>query len=372
MRILVLSPVFPPYKGGMGAAAAQQVQLLRNAGHEVRVMTPHYAYHGIEDAPGITWVKPWFSLGNGAILPFGVLWRAIRASDAVYLHYPFFGTAGVAAFFARCAKKRLVVFLHMRAQAKKGAMVHRVLFALHRFFEEPLVKHLAQALCVSSLGYGARFHIPKEKMHIVPFGVDTERFFSGKNTELRTQYGADDTSCIFLFVGGMDRAHAFKGIPVLIHAFAHINAPDAWLWLVGEGNMRAAYEALAKNAGIVSRVLFLGSVPFAQLPEVYRAADAHVLPSVNDAEAYGLVTAEAGASGIPSIVSDLPGARSLVEHEHTGLHVAPGKSTVLTEALNTLATNHEQRLRWGVNAREKMLRDASMRAEQEALAKAFV
>lgn len=372
MRVLVISPVYPPYKGGMGAAAAQEVRLIREAGHAVRVITPFYSDKSQETEEGAELIYPWFSWGNAAVLPWGELKKEIAEVDVVHLHYPFFGTAFIAAIVARRAKKRLVVTWHMRARAERSAVVRRALFFVHRVCEEPLIKRLADVICVSSQEYGDVQRIPQEKTMVTPFGVDDRRFTPGKNMAFREEHGITQEACTFLFVGGMDRAHAFKGISVLLHAFAKVpRAVSARLMLVGDGDLRETYQELAKNMHIEDRVHFLGSVPFADLPSVYKAADVHVLPSVSGAEAYGLVTCEAGASGIPSIVSDLPGVRSLVEHEKTGLLVPPGNISRLTEALLRLAKNTEERVQWGDAAYKKITAYATLKEEQAALLRAY-
>lgn len=372
MHILVLSPVYPPYKGGMGAVAAQEVRLMQEAGHTVRVITPGYSDKALPTEEHVTCIDPLYAWGNGAILPWRKIWREIKTHDVVHLHYPFFGTALPVACMARLAKKRLVVSWHMRAQAERRAVVRGALFFLHRLFEEPIMKRFADAICVSSGDYATLLKLPTKKVILVPFGVDDRRFTQKRNTALRTEKNLSEGTCVFLFVGGMDRAHAFKGVSLLLHAFAKVpQTTNARLWLVGDGDLRPVYEALAQELGITSRIAFLGSVPFQDLPGMYQAADVHVLPSVSGAEAYGLVTCEAGASGIPSIVSALPGVRSLVVDGETGLHVKPGDIMSLSEALLRLAANKEEREQFGGAAYKKITKDFTLQTEQAALLRAY-
>ncbi len=372
MHILVLSPVYPPYKGGMGAVAAQEVRLMQEAGHTVRVLTPGYSDKALPTEEHVICIDPLYAWGNGAMLPWGKIWREIQTHDVVHLHYPFFGTALPVAIMARLAKKRLVVSWHMRAQAERRAIVRGTLFFLHRIFEEPIIKRLADAICVSSNDYAKLLKLPEKKIITVPFGVDDRRFVQKRNSALRTEKNISDSTCVFLFVGGMDRAHAFKGVSLLLHAFAKLpQTTDAKLWLVGDGDLRKVYEALVQELGMTNRVAFWGSVPFQDLPSMYQAADVHVLPSVSGAEAYGLVTCEAGASGIPSIVSALPGVRSLVADGETGLHVKPGDIMSIYEALLRLVVNKEEREQFGGAAYKKITKDFTLQTEQAALLRAY-
>lgn len=372
MRILVLSPVYPPYKGGMGAVAAQEVRLMQEAGHAVHVITPGYSDKPLPAIDHVTCIDPLYAWGNGAVLPWGRIWREIKEANVVHLHYPFFGTALPVAVMTKLAKKRLVVSWHMRAQAERHAFIRRALFFLHRLCEEPIIKKCADVICVSSKDYAELLELPQKKTLIVPFGVDDRRFTLKRNDELRKQKDISEDTCVFLFVGGMDRAHAFKGVSILLHAFSKLQKDLlAKLWLVGDGDLRGVYETLARELGIADRVTFWGSIPFAELPGVYQAADAHVLPSVSGAEAYGLVTCEAGASGIPSIVSALPGVRSLVEDGETGLHSEPGNIAALSGALLRLANNKEERKKLGNAAYKKITQHFTLQAEQAALLRAY-
>ncbi|NBS68831.1 glycosyltransferase family 1 protein [bacterium] len=372
MHILVLSPVYPPYKGGMGSVAAQEVNLIREAGHKVRVMTPRYKRKAATQEEWVTLLDPWYAWGNAAVLPWKPLREKISGAEVVHIHYPFFGTALPTALMTKYAKKHLVISWHMRAQAEPRAWVRRALFAVHRWVEEPLVKYLADVICVSTQEYGGLLNLPQEKIRVVPFGVDDRRFTPRRNTERRTACGISGEACVFLFVGGMDRAHAFKGVPLLLHAYAKMEKTGATkLWLVGDGDLRDTYEQLAKELGIKERVTFWGGVSAEELPEMYQAADVHVLPSVSGAEAYGLVTCEASASGIPSIVSALPGVRALVAHEQTGLHVEPGNIASLTSAMEYMAKHADVRRKWGKAAQEKISKEATLQEEQAALLRAY-
>ncbi len=372
-HVLVVTPVYPPYKGGMGMVAAQEASLVRSEGHTVRVVTPRYAYKEGGAENDAYRVKPWFAYGNAAILPWNTLWNEVKRADVVHIHYPFFGTASVALTFAVLLRKRRVVSWHMRARAEKNAWMRRIIFFLHAWCEEPLIKMWAHAICVSTQDYGEVAGIPREKQYIVPFGVSEERFFVARNSELRERMGVGSEDCVLLFVGGMDTAHAFKGVEILLRAFAvlAIQNEKLALWLVGEGNLRAQYERQAEALGIQHRVHFFGGVSAEDLPKIYQGADVHILPSQSEAEAYGLVTCEAAATGIPSIVSALRGVRMLVENGVTGLHVEPSNEEELARAMHRLAENKEERENMGAAARKKMEKEASLEAEKNALLRAY-
>ncbi|HRH31746.1 MAG TPA: glycosyltransferase, partial [bacterium] len=134
--------------------------------------------------------------------------------------------------------------------------------------------------------------------------------------------------------------------------------PTARNWrlvIVGDGDMRASYEDLARALGVADRVIFAGALSDTDLVRAYKAADVHVLPSTTKSEAFGLVTLEAAASGLPSIVTNLPGVRTLVEPGVTGFVVEPNVEEELETAMAEFLHNPLLAKAMGSAARERVL-----------------
>jgi glycosyltransferase involved in cell wall biosynthesis len=156
---------------------------------------------------------------------------------------------------------------------------------------------LADAVIVRSYSYGRSApslqDVPESRWRVVPNGIDMNRFTSaGRMT------GAKDR---LLFVG---RLVPYKGLDVLLRALARLHSAPP-LVVAGDGPMRRRLEALAQDLGVDAR--FLGHVPDADLPALYRGARLTVLPSVNQQEAFGIALVESMACGTPVVASDLPG-----------------------------------------------------------------
>ncbi len=331
MKVAVVVSTFPPYKGGMGNVAADHAAAFRRAGHDAAVFAPGQGLH------------PLFKIGNAACVP-GLLWK-LRGFDAAELHYPFFGGAEWVWLWKKTfgRRTRLTVLYHMDTVGKGFAAR---IFSLYRAFFLKAILRAADAIIVTSREYFASSQIAflknDPRVREIPLGVDTNFF----------RPGGEKKNAI-LFVGGLDAAHYFKGVPMLIEAFAKIaaNAPETELWIVGDGNLRASYETLAAKTGFAGHIRFHGRVSDERLAELYREALIHVLPSVDRSEAFGLVTLAAAASGVPSIVSDLPGVRSLVEPGVTGLVVPPLNVEALADALQTLLSDPDRAAAMGRAAR---------------------
>ena len=140
-------------------------------------------------------------------------------------------------------------------------------------------------------------------------GVDTTRFTpagSALDAELRDKYRLDGDP-ILLSVGGVEER---KNSVRILEAFQQILSlhPTAQLVIVGGAslldhtNYRRQFDHhLAANRALERTVIRLGAVPDAEMPSLYRLADALIFPSVK--EGFGLVVLEAMACGTPVVTS---------------------------------------------------------------------
>ncbi|MBI2482557.1 glycosyltransferase family 4 protein [Candidatus Uhrbacteria bacterium] len=348
MRIVHAVSTFPPYRGGMGNVAQELALRAIAQGHEVEVVTPGRA-NGSHAVLPLSPAIPWLWYGNAAWCPGMGRTITRRAPDVVHFHWPFIGGAASVLAWRRRAQGRLIVQFHMDLVAQG---MRKWLFGGYQWWSLRRLLSAADRVVVSSWDYACSgalaAHLPKlgSRCVAIPLGVDGHRF-APDPTQSRPRV------CTMLFVGGLDRAHAFKGVPVLLDACAMV--PDVQLRIVGDGDLRAALQEHARMRGIADRVEFLGAVTADQLPMVYRSVDAVVLPSTARSEAFGLVLLEGMASGVPAIASDLPGVRTVIEEGVTGFLVPPGDVRALAERIRACVI-HRSRLReMGARARERVM-----------------
>jgi len=236
-----------------------------------------------------------------------------------------------------------------------------LIFKLDRIFFEPVILLSAKKILISSLDYAESIDFNPQNLVELPFWVNTEVFSPGQAPELRKEFGISEASRVFIFVGGLDPAHYFKGVSVLLSASAHLAVESDWdIVIVGDGSRTHEFRQTVNKLGLEARVHFAGRVKEEDLPQYYKMADVHVLPSINRSEAFGLVTLEAGASGLPSIVSDLPGVRTLVEVDKTGYIVPPFDDVGLQKIMTKYIENPELAHKQGKNARERVLKRYSI------------
>ena len=170
-------------------------------------------------------------------------------------------------------------------------------------------------------------------VHVIPGGIDTERFTPGGALEARAALGlaADRT-----WIGYVGRLAKEKGIDDLLHAFAllRVRRPDAGLFVVGGARGRSRVPELtllAQRLGAGDAVRFLGPIPNDAIVPAFRAADVLAIPS--HYEAFGLVALEARACGTPVVASDVGGLRDLVREESGGERVPPRDYVAWAQAL---------------------------------------
>ncbi|MBP9828095.1 glycosyltransferase family 4 protein [Patescibacteria group bacterium] len=371
MRVHIVSPVFPPYKGGMGVVAAREYALLRDAGVAARVFTPRYTRDQLQASDAqVHLLDTQWQYGNAALC-LGLFFK-LRQTDVIHLHYPFYGSDLVVTAAAWWWGIPLVVTYHMQA---RGKGILGILFKLHRWFLEPIVLRTARAVIVSSLEYAQSLGVRHHGLVAVPFGVDAELFKPSLEGDLlRTQMREEiwkfsKGDRLFLFVGGMDAAHHFKGVELFLRALSQAREQQQNIKavFVGDGGLRSFYEGLAEDLGLSSSVRFLGAVSDEELVRAYQVCDAHVLPSISQAEAYGLVTLQAAACGLPSLVSDLPGVRTLVVPEETGWRVPVCDVEAWSRALVRASLDPVLLQTMGKAARERAVKRYSTAMERESL-----
>jgi glycosyltransferase involved in cell wall biosynthesis len=155
---------------------------------------------------------------------------------------------------------------------------------------------------------------------VISNGVDTGRYCPGaREQDFEARYALPRGPRI-LFVG---RTARDKKIDVLIRAMAFLRSTQpAHLLLVGRGDDRRRLEDLREELGLQDAVHFLGFVPEADLPSLYRHSDIFAIAS--DVEVQSIPTLQAVASGLPVVAAGAMALPELVRDGENGLLVEPG------------------------------------------------
>ncbi len=357
-RIAIVTPTFPPYRGGIGKVAEMDAIQLASLGYDVHVYAPD-AQPARVNGYEIHALRPWLRWGKGAFVP-GVV-KLFSHHDFVVLHYPFFGGAEPLSLASK--KVKFLLMYHMDVV---GTGVLRPFIAWHARMVMPSILRRARCVLVTSTDYAKTSLVSSFSTQELPPGVDTIHFSPGqKSAELLEKYHIPHNAPVAVFVGGLDRPHYFKGVPVLLRALAAQSLASVRAVIVGDGELRGEFAILAQTLGIADRVTFAGSVAEKELPEHLRLGDVFVFPSTDRSEAFGIAALEALACGVPVIASDLPGVRTIVRDHETGLLVPAGSSSALALSMAELLDAPFTRREMGDRARRMVVEEYALEKHAE-------
>ena len=203
----------------------------------------------------------------------------------------------------------------------------------------------------------------RDRVHVIPHGVDVHEFRPGLTSRLVSRHRIRGR--ILLFIG---RLREDRGLHELVTAFARtVGQRSDWnLVLVGDGPYAPTLRATVGRLGIGDRVHWLSHVRREELPGLVGASTLFAVPALTD-RVNAHHVARAMACGLPVVCADVERLRSLVEHEHNGLIVAPGDIEAWTDALRRVASSPVARDRWAENGR----RIAEERLSWEAVTSRF-
>jgi len=169
--------------------------------------------------------------------------------------------------------------------------------------------------------------IPPERVQVLRNGVDLQLFTPMARDTARAILGI--TRPTLLSVGHLIER---KGHDIAIAAL--MTLPGFDLLIVGDGPDRSKLAALAHNLGMADRVRFLGHVSHADLPGIYSAADALILPSSR--EGWANVLLESMACGTPVVASAVWGTPEIVCTPAAGVLVHDRTSAGFATAIKQL------------------------------------
>jgi glycosyltransferase involved in cell wall biosynthesis/ABC-type polysaccharide/polyol phosphate export permease len=281
------------------------------------------------------------------------LWRRIAEHDLLALHAPFpLADLVFALGFGR--NRPLVVHWHA------DIVSHAAL----RCFVEPLMRRTlrrAVAIIVSDAALVESTPLLREfidKCHVVPFGIDVSKYDCARHQR-------DRINTRGRLVVACGRLVPYKGFDVLVRAAV---GQTFETWIIGEGRERERLEQMIETLGVQDRVRLLGSVPESERIKLMCIADVFVMPSVTNAETFGLVQLEAMAAGRPIVNTALDtGVPRIARHGVEAITVPPGDPEKLADAINGLIADPERRQRMGDAARHRAMAKYSTAAFHEGI-----
>ena len=350
MRIAITLEKLDLSRGGAEVATLRMIRELAERGHEVHVFTtsanvelPANVTVKVIPLPGrfVAWRQISFARQVETLLRAGNYDLSIAAAGRGFSEDALWAQCGThrgstegkirSVYFSRVQQllRRLQAWFNVRT------LVYRELERSH-FERRPPPFVIAPSRMIAE--EFRRFHgLPDERIRIVPYQVNLERFSPQRVAQLRDPSRAalglkPDTLSILCVAQNFRR----KGVRPLIEAAALLQKRrfDFVILIAGLNARHAApYERHARRLGCADRVRFIGHHP--RIEELYAAADVFCLPTFADPCA--IASIEAMACGLPSITSRYNGASELMQHGVNGFVIAePADTAALASKLEVL------------------------------------
>jgi glycosyltransferase involved in cell wall biosynthesis len=184
-------------------------------------------------------------------------------------------------------------------------------------------------------------------------GVDTQKFSPG-HSDLRDRLGIPKDAFVAVLAR---RLYQKNGVLFLAQAIANLGHPSLHLVVAGDGSDRMEFESIISRAGLDDNVHMLGGVANSKMPDIYRACDVAVLPSLM--EATSIAGLEAMACGLPLIGTNVGGIPVILEDRKNGLLVEPKSPEQLANALDEMIKNAAESKVMGDHSRKRAVEEFS-------------
>ncbi len=382
MRILHLASEFPPAQiFGLGRYVHDLARAQVRRGHEVHVLTNSLSGRDQDvEMPALRSATPRREAGHGvqvhrinfpsppkpadgatqvtqfnALLIERLLELKLRSCDAVVAHD--WLTILAADHARRIVGGRLVLTMHDTVIGKTFGRLSnedKYIAQIERWGCRTADAVVAVSRHVKDELTGI-YEAPADRITVVPCGVDPSWFAAVEEKhlkDLRSALAAPESK-IVAYVGRLDPE---KGVDRLLQALAATlpRFPQTTLVIAGKGSEQPRLEELAKRLRVADHVKLLGYVKGAALEALYKTTDILVCPSTY--EPFGIVPLEGMINRVPVIASDVGGMAEIVEHERSGLKVAPNDAHALAAAIESLLADPGKAKRLGDAGHERARR----------------
>jgi len=349
MKILNIVKYYEPCQGGMESVVKNIVEGIVDISKDV-VFSIYSNNHirkfkkEISNKDRITIIKettPFYLKSQPLNVRYPALKKLIDDHDIIHHHYPF-PTMEISLLknIKRLSNKKFVITWHANIKNSRWSWIER--------FYNPMIKKLldrADCIIVTSpqLYEASSILIHyKDKIKVIPLSFDPKyKISQAKKQPLNRSFE-------LLFVGKLRK---YKGVEYLIKAIENLPVN---LTIVGNGEELEILKEQVKKIGIQERISFITNATDDELSEIYKKSDLFILPSINEAEAFGVVQLEAMANGLPVINTYLDSGVPFVSlNDFSGITVAPKSSEDIRSAIARIIESKELYEKFSLNAIER-------------------
>ncbi len=356
-RVLFVIANYPPRPGGAERHTQRLCNCLRARKNRIRVLTIRYPKCSSAEFPGEAYVSHFptpsaprwrdlvFALWVAASLPIlrlryrHVQW--VMTGLQTVLGLPIAAALGMknAIMLAGSGEGERLQF------SARGRWTLRL---MRRYADRIIILNSAMKRELESLGFEA------ERLVMLGCEANPARYRpaeAGEKEILRRPWKLASDAAVITYAG---RLVPGKGLPTLLGAFSVLcsRQPGAVLMIAGDGPLAEDLRRQIARLGLSASVTMTGHLGESELCDLLRCTDIFAFPS--ESEGIPAAVVEAMATGLPTVVTDIPGTEIVVNGIH-GLRVPVGNSEALASALHRLIAEPGLRNRMSSHARDFFL-----------------
>lgn len=375
MKVLETCQEFPNrYYPQLGTFIKQSIDSIANQGVDVTVISPKpfvlpfssFPYNNFFKLPRIEHTekydlhypryiyaipKKYFYPVTGILYSHFVFEYAIKnikpEPDLIHAHFSYPDGYGMMRLAKRWKVPLVISALGTieRKVAYEGSYTSKQIIEAMNFADRILSVSEDLKLHIVNLG------IDKDKVHVVPNGVDTGKFKPAGKAHARNVLNLPQDKNIVLFVGALRK---IKGVDYLIEAAQNFVDRKTDLFMVGrDDGLKKNLEKRAHELKIADYIKFTGPVNHEDIPLWISASDILVLPSLSEGRPN--VILEALACEVPVVATDVGGIPELMLDGETG-YLVPAKSPdELSRKINKLLDDKDRREKMGKLGRKSII-----------------
>lgn len=333
MKIIQITPHYPPHLGGMEQRVRDLSERLAKKGNEVEVLTSDYQCkkNKIPSRKNlkINYLKSFYLAHNpiSLSLPF-----KIKKQENTIFHLHLIDAYFSSVSYILFKLKKLPYVAHIRGDIQTSGKMGFLLPLYKKIFLKRILRNANKVITLNEDYkdmFIKRYNLDKSKVAVIP---NATNFNVVKKTRKDLH-----TPARLLFVG---RFSVDKNLPQLIESLAYIKNKNFILNLVGEGEELPRMNKVIESKKLEKKVKFLGQLNKEDLYKEYIKSDIVLLPS--KVECFSSVLLEAMATATPIIASNIPGTRAIIKNNYNGILVKPTPKKI-AEAINKLIENKSLR-----------------------------
>jgi glycosyltransferase involved in cell wall biosynthesis len=252
-----------------------------------------------------------------------------------------------AASRARIIKKLMKIPLVLTPHGDDVETVPEVNYGmrLSNYWDRVIQKNLRAADAVTTISNGIRSaipFIPEKKIYKIPNGINTRYFTSCKSNFLQRKLSLKHDAKIILSVGRYDIVKGYEyGISAVKKFLTSTGNQNYFYVIIGKNTN--ILNALIKESSLEEKVFILPNMDQKSLAACYNSAWCFFSPSI--IEGMSLVSLEAMASGLPLIVTDVPGNIDIVKENNNGIVVKSRNSDSMANGMMEMIREEKKYIR---------------------------